>query len=334
MSRSPATARRAGTRPAAARTAVAKRDAVASKPRVTTTQAASTRMPAVDSRRAAARSGGARSGTTCRKTVGRKQTPANHASVPARRRWWRLLAALPLTIQAGCMLVLVLATWFVANTAYHVVRKPTELLFPFEDRLYKTPARTWLAYGELFRRHSTATITPDFLAALAQIEASGDPVARTYWRWSASTDPFDIYRPASSAVGMFQFTDGTFEEARRYCIRDNRVVEDGPWNDPDSCWFNSLYFRVLPSHSIELTSAYLDRTVHSLLARHRLRGVGLEKRQELATLVHLCGAGAGNAFARRGMQLAPGQRCGAHDARAYLNKVARMKTVFRGLAQR
>ncbi|MCP5320097.1 MAG: transglycosylase SLT domain-containing protein [Pseudomonadales bacterium] len=334
MSRSPATVRRAGTRPAAARTAAVKRDAVASKPRATSAQAASTRKPAAGSHRAAARSGGARQGTPRRKAVGRKQTPASTASVQHRWRGWRLLAALPLTVQAGGILVLLLATWFVVNTAYHVVRKPTELLFPFEDGLYKTPARTWSVYGDLFRRHSTATITPDFLAALAQVEASGNPVARTYWRWSPSTDPFDIYRPASSAVGMFQFTDGTFEEARRYCIRDNRVVEDGAWNDPDSCWFNSLYFRVLPSHSIELTSAYLDRTVHGLLARYRLRGVGLEKRQELATLVHLCGAGAGNAFARRGLQLAPGQRCGAHDARAYLNKVARMKTVFRGLAQR
>ena len=246
----------------------------------------------------------------------------------------RLLGVLPLTVQLGGVLALLLAGWFVANTVYHVARKPTELLFPLEDRLYKTPSQTWVAYGELFRRNSTAVITPDFLAALAQVEASGNPVARTYWRWSPGLDPFDIYRPASSAVGMFQFTDGTFEEARRYCIRDNRVVEDGPWHDLDSCWFNSLYFRVLPGHAVELTSAYLDRTVTRLLARYRLRGVGLERQQELATLVHLCGAGAGNAFARRGLRLAPGQRCGAHDARGYLDKVARMKRVFRGLAVR
>lgn len=245
-----------------------------------------------------------------------------------------VLRALPLTVRAGAVLALSIMLWFVANIAYHVVRKPTELLFPLEARLYKTPSQTWAAYGPLFERNATATMTPDLLAALAQVEASGNPVARTYWRWSASLDPFDIYRPASSAVGMFQFTDGTFEEARRYCIRDNRVLEDGPWHDPDSCWFNSLYFRVLPGHAVELTSAYLDRTVDRLLVSHRLRGVGLEKRQELATLVHLCGAGAGNAFARRGLRLAPGQHCGTHDARGYLDRVARMKRVFRGLAQR
>jgi hypothetical protein len=81
------------------------------------------------------------------------------------------------------------------------------------------------------RDHSTAVVTPELLAALAQTESSGDPVALTYWRWRFSANPFDIYRPASSAVGMFQITDGTFAEARRYCIHDHVVVEDGPWND-------------------------------------------------------------------------------------------------------
>jgi len=34
----------------------------------------------------------------------------------------------------------------------------------------------------LFNEYSTATITPDLLAALAQVESAGNPVARTYWR--------------------------------------------------------------------------------------------------------------------------------------------------------
>ena len=29
-------------------------------------------------------------------------------------------------------------------------------------------------------------MTPELLAALAQVEGSGNPVARTYWRWSWS----------------------------------------------------------------------------------------------------------------------------------------------------
>src|SRR6185503_17683180 len=110
------------------------------------------------------------------------------------------------------------------------------------------------------REHSTAVITPELLAALAQVESSGNPVARTYWRWQLASDPFELYRPASSAVGMYQITDATFAEAKRYCIRDHRVAMD------DECWFNGLYMRVVPSHSVEMTSAYLDRRVALILA--------------------------------------------------------------------
>jgi hypothetical protein len=248
-------------------------------------------------------------------------------------RWARRLAAVPSPVLIVAVLSLAVGGWAAVNAVYHVARKPTELFFPVSDALYKTPAQTWAAYGPLFRENATAVITAELLAALAQIEASGNPVVRTYWRWQFTTDLLDIYRPASSAVGMFQFTDGTFEEARRYCIRDHRVLEVGPWNDVESCWFNDLYFRVLPGHSVELTSAYLDRRVASTLARHRVRNVPLAKKHELATLIHLCGAGAGNEFVRRGFRLRPGQQCGAHDARAYLDKVARMKAVFARLAR-
>ncbi len=114
-------------------------------------------------------------------------------------------------------------------------------------------------------------MTPEFLAALAQVEGSGNPIVRTYWRWSWRPEPFEMYRPASSAVGMYQITDGTFEEAKRFCIHDHVVVEDGPWDDWHSCWFTGLYFRVVPSHAVELTSAYLDRGVADALIRHRIR---------------------------------------------------------------
>ena len=76
------------------------------------------------------------------------------------------------------------------------------------------------------------SITPELLAALAQVESSGNPVARTYWRWRFSWNPFELYQPASSAVGMFQITAGTFAEARRYCIHDHVVVEEGALGRP------------------------------------------------------------------------------------------------------
>jgi hypothetical protein len=140
-----------------------------------------------------------------------------------------------------------------------------------------------------------------------------------------------MYRPASSAVGMYQITNGTFAEARRYCIHDHKVVEDGPWNRWESCWFNSLYTRTIPSHAVEMTSAYLDRRVSNTLSRHRIRSATLRQKQDLAALIHLCGAGAGDRHARRGLKLTPRQRCGDHDVRSYLARLNAMKAVFAGM---
>lgn len=231
---------------------------------------------------------------------------------------------------AAAVILLVLCV--AANWIYQVVRKPTELFFPVSTALNKTPAETWRQYGSLFKAYSTSVMTPELLAAIAQVEGAGNPVARTYWRWTWTPRPFEIYRPASSSVGMYQMTDGTFTEARRLCIRDHVVVDDGPWNNWHSCWFNGLYTRVAPGDSVELTSAYLDRSVSSILERHHLTAVSLARKQELATITHLCGAGAGDEYARRGLRLSSGQRCGDHEARVYLTRVASMKEEFRHLS--
>jgi hypothetical protein len=111
---------------------------------------------------------------------------------------------------------------------YQVIRKPGELFAPVSGSLAKTPSSTWESYGGLFEEYSTSIISPELLAALAQVESDGNPVARTYWRWQWSWNPLEIYRPASSAVGMFQLTDGTFVEARKYCIRDHKVMSEDP----------------------------------------------------------------------------------------------------------
>lgn len=131
---------------------------------------------------------------------------------------------------------------------------------------------------------------------------------------------------------MYQITDGTFAEAKQYCIRQHIVIHDGPWDDWHSCWFNRWYFRVIPSHAIELTSAYLDRSVALILQRHGPAAASPRQERELATLIHLCGAGAGDLYARRGFHLAPGQKCGDHDASAYLARVALMEAQFSRLA--
>ncbi|GKS59658.1 transglycosylase [Nitrospira sp.] len=241
------------------------------------------------------------------------------------------LWATPPAVRVSLSLLLVGLAWLGGNWAYHTWHKPTELFFPLERSLFKTPRETWHQYGALFQTHSTKTITPELLAALAQSEGSGNPVARTYWRWEASPNPLQIYKPASSAVGMYQITDATFREAQRYCIHDHEVVAEGSWNEVKSCWFNSLYFRVVPSHAVELTSAFLDRSVAGALAKRRGRAT-LRQKQDLAAIIHLCGAGAGQSYVGRGFRLTRGQRCGDHDVRAYLSRIHALTAQFRQLA--
>jgi Transglycosylase SLT domain len=127
--------------------------------------------------------------------------------------------------------------------------------------------------------------TPELLAALAQVESTGNPVARTYWRWQLTWNPFAVYKPASSAVGMYQMTDAAYAEAARYCIRGNAVVDT-------DCGFTGLYTRAVPSHAIELAAVYLDHDVAAVLARAPDAAASPQQKQDLAAFIHLCGAGS------------------------------------------
>ncbi len=249
-----------------------------------------------------------------------------------RRQWVTRFRRTPGVVQTAVLAVVFVVLFFAVNWTYQVVRKPSELWFPVSGSFYKDPAETWRAYGSLFERHSTAVMTPDLLAALAQVEGSGNPVVRTYWRFSLTPAPFEIFRPASSAVGMYQITDGTFAIARRYCVRRHLVAEEGPWYDFQSCWLNELYTRTVPSHAVEMTAAYLDVGVTRVLGRFPKLRATLEQKQTLATMMHLCGAGAAAEYARRGLTLTAGQRCGTHDARTYVARVTKMQRRFKALA--
>jgi hypothetical protein len=132
---------------------------------------------------------------------------------------------------------------------------------------------------------------------------------------------------------MYQITDGTFAEARRYCIHDHRLVREGRWNDWDSCWFNALYLRVLPADAVELTAAYLDLKAGEILSRRPHAATTALQRQHLAAVVHLCGAGAAALYAQRGFSFLPGERCGDHDPRVYLAQVDALGAWFARLAR-
>ena len=240
------------------------------------------------------------------------------------QRAWRKIAALPLPLRIAMAAMAMLLFMAASNFVYQVARKPTEMFFPVSGVLHKMPAETWAAYAPLFREHSTAAIAPELLAALAQVEAAGNPLARTYWRWSLTWDPLSIYKPASSAVGMYQMTDAAFADARVACVHDHMVVED--------CWFTGLYTRILPSHAIELTAVSLHRQAAAILRKYPKENLSMRQKQDLAALIHLCGGRVARAYARNGFQLAEGQRCGDHSAARYLASVDAMTRKFRRLA--
>ena len=223
------------------------------------------------------------------------------------------------------VVAILLAVVGLTNIVYQVIQKPTELFAFVGHRLDKEPAETWRQYGALFRVYSTSTITPELLAALAQVETAGNPVDRTYWRWRWSFNPFAIYQPASSAVGLFQMLDATAAEAARYCIREHAVVDTG-------CGFTSFTIRTIPSHATELASVYLDRNVASVLGRAGHVTASPQQKQDLAAFIHLCGAGPATAYARRHFQMIAGERCGDHLVAAYVSRVNAMKRQFLRLA--
>jgi hypothetical protein len=248
------------------------------------------------------------------------------------RRGWGAFLAAPIWVRVAAALSAVAIAWAAANWMVQVWRKPAEMLFPVGHALVKSPASTWREYGPLFREHSTPVITAELLAALAQVEGAGNPVALPQWTWRWSRNPFEWYRPASSAVGMFQITDAAFRDAKRYCIHDHAVAEAGPWYDMHSCWLNGLYTRVLPSHAIEMTSALLDRNVAGMLSRSGITKATPGQKQDLAAVIHLCGLARGQAFGRRDFRPAAGERCGAQELRGYLLQINELKGRFAALA--
>ncbi|MBR0780180.1 transglycosylase SLT domain-containing protein [Bradyrhizobium iriomotense] len=241
-------------------------------------------------------------------------------------RWVRrTFARAPRIVRIAGVITILFAAIALLNLLYHVIRKPTELFVLVGNTLDKEPAETWRHYGPLFRTYSTTTITPELLAALAQVESSGNPVARTYWRWRWSFNPLAIYRPASSAVGLFQMTDPAYRDAARFCVRGNAVTENG-------CGSSFLYIRAIPSHAIELTSVYLDRQVAMVLSLAGDVKASREQKQDLAAFIHLCGAGPATSYARRKFQTIAGERCGDHLVAGYVGRVNAMKRQFLRLA--
>jgi len=215
-----------------------------------------------------------------------------------KRAQWALckLKAVSPAMRLLAICIAVLATFSVANLVYQLLHKPMEVFAPIIRDFNKAPVETWRHYAPVFLEYSTTLISPELLAALAQVESAGNSVTTTYWRWRLTQDPFAIYQPASSALSMYQMTDAAFAEAQDYRILHHAVVETG-------CSAAALHSRVVPRHATELTAVFLNRSVAAVLGHRQKTRINRCQREEPVAIIHLCGAGRAKAFARRGFRL-------------------------------
>ena len=231
----------------------------------------------------------------------------------------------------AALILLAAVALAIAGVTYQLARKPTEILAAVVPSSPKPPERTWEDYRPLFEAHATAVVRPELLAALAQAESAGDPLATPRWQLRWRANPLDLYGPPSSAAGLLQMTDGNLAEARHLCIHDHQVAREGDWLDPAACWGNGLYLRVVPDHAIEMTSAWLDASVQEVLARLRPGKLGPERQRRLVAVIHLCGRARAADYARRGYWLFPGERCGEQDVARYVARVEALAREFERL---
>src|SRR5215469_14787461 len=97
-----------------------------------------------------------------------------------KRAQWALgkLTAIPTGMRVVVICIAVLVVFSVANLVYQILHKPTEVFALIPGESNKAPTETWRQYAPLFQEYSTTSISPELLAALAQIESAGNPIAR------------------------------------------------------------------------------------------------------------------------------------------------------------
>lgn len=186
-----------------------------------------------------------------------------------------------------------------------------------------TAVATWQAYETAFKENGTRYVQSEFLAALAHTESTGNPWATPTWRWRWQGDVTRLYAPASSATGLLQFIDSTFDEAKRFCIQNGQVVTRQAWNTLDGCWFNAMYTRLSAADSIEMAAARLHYLVEKTLGAKRAKNTQPQDLRRLAAVIHLCGATRGRQFAKGNLSFKVVSRCGSHSVPRYVGKLER-----------
>jgi len=127
-------------------------------------------------------------------------------------------------VQLGIAAFAAVALFFAVNWLYQVVRKPAELFFPVSGALNKAPAETWRQVRADFPRAFDGAHHCGAAGRASPSRGRGQPGGAHLLALRLTREPFDVYKPASSAVGMYQITDGT--SARR----SNTAFAATPWS--------------------------------------------------------------------------------------------------------
>ncbi len=209
------------------------------------------------------------------------------------------------------------------NFAYQIYKNPLHVLSFFSRPMNKTPKQTWNAYGDIFESASTRRVSPALLAALAQVESRGNPLAAPEWRMQFSSDLADIYAPASSAFGIMQITRGTFDLILKTCGKSGE-----PCPNPD------LATRMRTRDSVNLIAGFLVRSMEDILSPKGLQKISDEKLTKLAAIIHLCGPEVGRRLVRYAYHVNALPKCGSHWPAVYTSQVFEMKNAFELIAAR
>jgi hypothetical protein len=203
---------------------------------------------------------------------------------------------------------------FLINAIYQIFLNPIHLFSFISKPFSKTPQQTWDAYSEIFQRQGDTRITPELLAAIAQVESAGNPLAAPPWQFSLSTDVAQLFAPASSAFGIMQITKGTFETMRKLAKEEGRPTP--------------VMTRLRVEDSVQLSAIHLRRSIQDLIGDRGWDKLDRRRSTHLASVIHLCGPEVGKRLIKLQYRTERLPRCGSHWPEVYSNRVWELRQYF------